>query len=93
MISVLSWPTPECPPYPVIGGFLAERRPWQWTQWVVLMFCAATFLGLFLQCETYKKPILLRRARARARARLAHAAVALPAPEPSPGPRSPCQGR
>ena len=48
---------------PVIGGFVVEKKDWQWTQWTLLFFVAASMLLSVGMKETYKKTLLERRAR------------------------------
>ena len=48
---------------PTIGGFVVERKGWQWTQWTLLFFVAASMLFSVGMQETYKKTLLQRRAK------------------------------
>ena len=50
---------------PVIGGFVVENKDWQWTQWTLLFFVAASMLLSVGMKETYKKTLLERRAKFR----------------------------
>ena len=50
---------------PVIGGFVVEKKGWQWTQWTLLFFVAASMLLSVAMKETYKKTLLERRAKSR----------------------------
>ena len=50
---------------PVIGGFVVEKKGWQWTQWTLLFFVAASMLLSVGMKETYKKTLLERRAKLR----------------------------
>ncbi|KAK9238122.1 major facilitator superfamily domain-containing protein [Lipomyces kononenkoae] len=50
---------------PVIGGFLIEKKPWNWTMWVLLMFAGVTVLLIATLSETYKPILLKRRAKKR----------------------------
>ncbi|KAF3987383.1 hypothetical protein FT663_04478 [Candidozyma haemuli var. vulneris] len=50
---------------PILGGFAAEHKNWQWTQWVSLMFSGAVLPLLCLCPETFKPAILKKRAIAR----------------------------
>jgi len=48
---------------PLVGGYIAQYKDWQWTQWVLLMMgTVVVILGAF-QKETYKKIILSKRAK------------------------------
>ncbi|KIW43435.1 uncharacterized protein PV06_04541 [Exophiala oligosperma] len=48
---------------PAIGGYVAMKRSWRWTQWVILFAGAVTYLVCIPQRETYKRIILQRRAK------------------------------
>jgi hypothetical protein len=48
---------------PVIGGFIAKRKSWRWTQWVILFFAIATYAYSLFMSETYAKIILRRRSK------------------------------
>ncbi|TKA73636.1 hypothetical protein B0A49_05183 [Cryomyces minteri] len=48
---------------PVIGGFAAQHKGWQWTMWCTLFIAVAAYLVSLGTHETYKKVILQRRAR------------------------------
>ncbi|MCJ1377766.1 hypothetical protein MMC17_000862 [Xylographa soralifera] len=48
---------------PTIGGFIAENKGWQWTQWTILFFVTASMLFSIGMKETYKKTLLERRAK------------------------------
>ena len=48
---------------PTIGGFVAENKGWQWTQWTLLFFVSASMLFSVGMKETYKKTLLERRAK------------------------------
>ncbi|KAK9330066.1 major facilitator superfamily domain-containing protein [Lipomyces starkeyi] len=50
---------------PIIGGFLIEKRSWNWTMWVLLMFSGAILPFIATLRETYKPIILKRRAKKR----------------------------
>lgn len=47
----------------MIGGFVVENKGWQWTQWTLLFFVAASMLFSVGMQETYKKTLLERRAK------------------------------
>ncbi|CBY01433.1 similar to MFS multidrug transporter [Plenodomus lingam JN3] len=48
---------------PVVGGFIAQYKSWQWTQWsMIFITLAITLAGLPMQ-ETFKPVILARRAK------------------------------
>ena len=46
----------------MIGGFVVETKGWEWTQWTLLFFVAASMLFSIGMKETYKKTLLERRA-------------------------------
>lgn len=48
---------------PTIGGFVVEKKGWQWTQWTLLFFVAASMVFSVGMKETYKKTLLERRAK------------------------------
>lgn len=48
---------------PVIGGFVAYYKGWQWTQWVTIFLGIVGFALVLPLQETYKKIILTRRAK------------------------------
>lgn len=48
---------------PIIGGFAAQFRSWQWTVWCMIIISGATYLTCLPMHETYKKTILQRRAK------------------------------
>lgn len=48
---------------PLVGGYIAQYKTWEWTQWVLLMMGAVAVILGFFQKETYKKIILLKRAK------------------------------
>lgn len=48
---------------PTIGGFVVETKDWQWTQWTLLFFVAASMLFSVGMQETCKKTLLQRRAK------------------------------
>ena len=48
---------------PVIGGFVAARKGWRWTQWTILFFAIAAYMLAVRMEETYKKTILRKRAK------------------------------
>ncbi|RKP30684.1 MFS general substrate transporter [Metschnikowia bicuspidata] len=50
---------------PIVGGFAAQEKNWQWTMWVYLMFCGAVLPCLLLCPETFKPAILASRAKKR----------------------------
>ncbi|RPB20449.1 MFS general substrate transporter [Terfezia boudieri ATCC MYA-4762] len=50
---------------PIVGGFLAEKKGWRWTMYLVLIFGAAVIAPIYFMQETYKPVILKRRALAR----------------------------
>ncbi|KAK9369505.1 major facilitator superfamily domain-containing protein [Lipomyces kononenkoae] len=50
---------------PIIGGFLIEKKSWNWTMWVLLMFAGAVVLLVATLRETYKPILLKRRAKKR----------------------------
>lgn len=45
---------------PVIGSFVVVRKGWRWTQWVLTLFAAVSFLAALTGRETYR-PVLERR--------------------------------
>jgi hypothetical protein len=47
----------------VVGGFAAQYKDWQWTQWCTLFIALASYLVSLPMEETYKKAILQRRAK------------------------------
>jgi len=47
---------------PVIGGFVFEYMGWRWTDWVVLISSAVSFIMICLIKETYAPTILRKRA-------------------------------
>lgn len=52
---------------PFIGGFVAERKGWRWTQWTILFLLAFTLTGSVFMKETYKTKIIQARAIKRAK--------------------------
>jgi MFS family permease len=48
---------------PIIGGFAAQYKSWQWTQWSMIFIALAAFLIALPMRETYKPIILARRAK------------------------------
>ena len=48
---------------PLIGGFVAEKESWRWTQWVLDFTVAAVILQTLGMSETYKPVILKNRAK------------------------------
>lgn len=61
---------------PVVGGFIAQYKSWQWTQWsMIFITLAITLAGLPMQ-ETFKPVILARRAK--------KAGISLPVKPPRP---------
>ncbi|KAF2215674.1 hypothetical protein CERZMDRAFT_94075 [Cercospora zeae-maydis SCOH1-5] len=48
---------------PMIGGFAAQYRGWQWTVWCMIIICGVATLTCLPMHETYKKAILQRRAK------------------------------
>ncbi|KAJ8098316.1 major facilitator superfamily domain-containing protein [Lipomyces tetrasporus] len=50
---------------PVIGGYLIEKKTWQWTMWVLLMFSGGILPLIATLRETYKPILLKRRAKKR----------------------------
>ncbi|KAI8931044.1 hypothetical protein NX059_012055 [Plenodomus lindquistii] len=61
---------------PVVGGFVAQYKTWQWTQWSMLFVTLAIFLASLPMKETFKPIILARRAK--------KAGVPLPPKPPGP---------
>jgi hypothetical protein len=47
----------------LIGGFAVVNKGWRWTEWIILFFAVAAFLGGLGMKETYKKTILQRNAK------------------------------
>ncbi|KAK9452036.1 major facilitator superfamily domain-containing protein [Limtongia smithiae] len=47
---------------PIIGGFLSEKKPWNWTMYVLLMFSGVAIPLMLTLNETYKPIILKKRA-------------------------------
>lgn len=47
---------------PAIGGYVAMKKGWRWTQWLILFCGALAYAVCIPQKETYKKIILKRRA-------------------------------
>ncbi|RMZ67594.1 MFS multidrug resistance transporter [Pyrenophora seminiperda CCB06] len=47
---------------PVVGGFIAQYKGWQWTQWCMLFVTVAVYLAALPMKETYKPIILKKRA-------------------------------
>ncbi|KAK9356406.1 MFS general substrate transporter [Lipomyces doorenjongii] len=50
---------------PVVGGWVATKKDWKWTQWVYLMLGGAVMIPLLFIKESYKPVILARRAKKR----------------------------
>lgn len=50
---------------PIIGGFTASFKTWQWSQWSTIFIGLAALAIVLPMSETYKKVILKRRARKR----------------------------
>ncbi|KAL2404696.1 Polyamine transporter 4 [Exophiala dermatitidis] len=48
---------------PAIGGYVAMKKGWRWTQWLTLFWGALSYAVTIPQKETYKKIILQRRAK------------------------------
>ena len=48
---------------PAIGGYVAMKRSWRWTQWVILFAGVLAYAVTIPQKETYKRIILQRRAK------------------------------
>jgi len=48
---------------PVIGGFVAQYKGWQWTQWTTIFIGLLAVLSTLPMQETYKKVILKQRAK------------------------------
>lgn len=48
---------------PVVGGFAAQYKGWQWTQWCMIFITLAVYIASLPMKETYKPVILARRAR------------------------------
>ena len=48
---------------PAVGGFAAQKKGWQWTQWTILFLMVPIYLYSLPMKETYKKIILQRRAK------------------------------
>ncbi|KAK5236829.1 hypothetical protein LTR47_002007 [Exophiala xenobiotica] len=49
---------------PAIGGYVAMKKSWRWTQWVILFSGLLAYAVSIPQKETYKRIILKRRAKA-----------------------------
>ncbi|KAL4735754.1 MFS transporter [Aspergillus similis] len=49
----------------LVGGWVAEYKSWQWTQWTTLFLGAGLWVFSFSAKETYAKPIMSRQAAAR----------------------------
>ena len=47
---------------PVVGGFVAQYKSWQWTQWCMLFIIIAVYIAALPMKETYKPIILKKRA-------------------------------
>lgn len=47
---------------PVAGGFVAQYKGWQWTQWCMLFITIAVYIAALPMEETYKPIILKKRA-------------------------------
>ncbi|KAE8838398.1 hypothetical protein PTNB73_03586 [Pyrenophora teres f. teres] len=47
---------------PVVGGFVAQYKSWQWTQWCMLFITIAVYIAALPMKETYKPTILKKRA-------------------------------
>ncbi|PSK35113.1 hypothetical protein C7M61_004775 [Candidozyma pseudohaemuli] len=47
---------------PIVGGFAVDNHSWEWTQWVLLIFCGGIMPLLVLCPETLKPAILKKRA-------------------------------
>ncbi|KAI5805604.1 major facilitator superfamily domain-containing protein [Peziza echinospora] len=50
---------------PIVGGYLAERKGWEWTMYIILIFGGFMLIPLYFMEESYKPVILKRRALAR----------------------------
>lgn len=48
---------------PIVGGFVAQYKTWQWTQWCMLFATIPIFIAALFTRETYKPVILQRRAK------------------------------
>lgn len=48
---------------PLIGGFIVDRKGWQWTQWTTIFFLITFYIPVLFTKETYKRTILQRRAK------------------------------
>ncbi|KAL5116646.1 hypothetical protein ACEQ8H_005395 [Pleosporales sp. CAS-2024a] len=48
---------------PVVGGFTAQYKTWQWSQWCIIFVTLAAFIIALPMKETYKPIILEQRAR------------------------------
>ncbi|CAK1357644.1 putative transporter mfs2 [Cercospora beticola] len=48
---------------PIIGGFAAQYRGWQWTIWCMIIILGVAYLTCLPMHETYKKTILQKRAK------------------------------
>ncbi|KAL4912728.1 MFS general substrate transporter [Aspergillus aurantiobrunneus] len=59
---------------PVVGGYIAEYKGWQWSQWTILFLGAASWVFSFGAKETYAKVIIRERAK--------RAGPSLPSPSP-----------
>jgi len=47
---------------PVVGGYVAQYKSWQWTQWCMLFITLAVYIAALPMKETYKPIILKKRA-------------------------------
>lgn len=47
---------------PALGGYVAMKKGWRWTQWLILFWGAISYAISIPQKETYKKIILKKRA-------------------------------
>lgn len=48
---------------PAMGGYVAMKKGWRWTQWLILFWGALAYAVSLPQKETYKKIILQKRAK------------------------------
>ncbi|KAI1608728.1 MFS transporter [Exophiala viscosa] len=48
---------------PAIGGYVAMKKGWRWTQWIILFWGVLAYAVTIFSKETYKRIILQRRAK------------------------------
>jgi hypothetical protein len=63
-VDLLFFHTSETDPTrPVVGGFAAQYKSWQWSQWCMIFITLAAFVIALPMKETYKPVILRQRAK------------------------------